>query len=66
MQIFNHFPLIMIMTPMIMSMAVLIVKKEQYVRLMTLAMQTLISLLSLWLLISLINSEVEAFAYTMG
>jgi len=66
MQFYNHFPLIMIMTPMVMSMLVLIVKEERRVRLITLGVQSLIAFLSLWLLISLLNSPVEAFAYTMG
>jgi len=66
MQFFNHFPLIMIFLPMIMSMVVLVVKDELRIRLITLAVQSVIALLSLWLLLSLISSEVEAFAYTMG
>ena len=66
MQLYNHFPLIMILLPMVMSLTMFIAKDERWARYITLAVQYVVAMLSLWLLVALINSPVEAYAYALG
>lgn len=66
MQFYNHFPFIIIMLPLTVSVVMGLVRNVRIARSITLAVQVVIILFSLWLLVSLLNAPVESFVYSMG
>ena len=66
MQLYNHFPLIMIILPLVISIAMVLIRDTKIACSISLSVQLVLAILSLWLLLSLINAPVGSFTYSMG
>jgi len=66
MQLYNHFPLVTILLPMVIALVMSLVNDEKTARYITTAAEAVLALLSAILLVIMLNAQVGTFTYTMG
>jgi len=66
MPLYNHFPLFIIMLPMVLSLVVGLLRSEKAARTITLFVQLVLTVLSCGLLFSLLSGQVKSFTYSLG
>ena len=66
MQLYYHFPFIMIMLPMVMSLVLLPLRNKMLLRHITMLVQGILAVLSLMLFTYFLNGNTTHFTYSMG
>ena len=66
MELYNHFPLFIILLPMVLSLVMGFLRSEKAAICITLFVQIILTILSVLLLISLLNGSGKSFTYSLG